>query len=66
MAAGRNAIGGVASVEMTKRSIDKRRDGRVQNEDVDLPRSTVGPEMTPQRFCHRSSVLRIVRVDFNG
>ena len=41
MAASRYAIGGVPFVEQTERAIEKRRDGRVQNEDLDLPRWTV-------------------------
>ena len=44
MPASRYAIGGAAFVEQTVRSIEKRRDGRVQNEDVDLPRWTVALE----------------------
>jgi len=44
MAASRYAIGGTAFVERTERSIEQRRDGRVQNEDLDLPRWTVALE----------------------
>jgi hypothetical protein len=44
MAASRYAIGGAAFVEQTEARIEQRRCGRVQDEDLDLPRWTVGLE----------------------
>ena len=48
MAASRYAIGGTAFVEKTERAIEERRDGRVQDEDLDLPRWTVAMEEIDQ------------------
>ncbi len=44
MAASRHAIGSTAFVEKTERTIERRRDGRVQDEDQDLPHWTVAME----------------------
>ena len=45
MAASRYAIGGTVFVEKTERVIEGCRDGRVQNEDLDLPRWTKIPQL---------------------
>ena len=44
MAASRYAIGGAAFVERTDERIEQRRSGRLQDEDLDLPRRTVSLE----------------------
>jgi len=41
MAASHYAVGGPAFVEQSERAIERRRDGRIQNEDLDLPRWTI-------------------------
>ena len=44
MAGSRYAIGGVEFVERTEERIEQRRSGRVQDQDLDLPRRTVSLE----------------------
>ncbi len=44
MAASRYAIGGTAFIERTEEQVGQRRSGRVQDQDLDLPRRTVSLE----------------------
>jgi len=44
MAASRYAIGGTAFIERTEEQVEQRRSGRLQDEDLDLPRRTVSLE----------------------
>ncbi len=77
MAASRYAIGGTAFVEKTERAIEERREGRVQDEDLDLPRWTVAMEEIDQLVArhyhieetalkehgHRAGTAKAVAVD---
>ena len=62
MAASRYAIGGTVFVEKTERVIEGRRDGRVQNEDLDLPRWTVALEeidrLVVRQYCIEEAALK--------
>ncbi len=56
MAASRYAIGGLAFTEKTEARIEKRRSGRVQDRDVDLPRWTVALEEIDAAVARRYGV----------
>ncbi|NLX95055.1 MAG: transposase [Rhodopirellula sp.] len=56
MAANRYAIGGTTFIERTEERIEQRRTGRVQDEDVDLPRRTVSLEEIDGAVAHHYRV----------
>ena len=57
MAASRYAIGGAAFIDRTEERIEQRRSGRLQDEDLDLPRRTVSLEEIDE------AVARHYRID---
>jgi hypothetical protein len=56
MAASRYAIGGAAFTEKTEVRIEERRSGRVQDQDVDLPRWTVALEEIDAAVARRYGI----------
>jgi hypothetical protein len=57
MAASRYAIGGAGFIQRTEEQVEQRRSGRVQDEDLDLPRRTVSLEEIDE------AVARHYRID---